>query len=96
MTHDEREEQAENLERVSSRIALAIIRFCQGRKRFHMDELRAWVVSETGIAAPDSAGRILRYLRQRGVIDYWVVDRRASLYEVLSVNTSHGNQTTAA
>jgi hypothetical protein len=75
-------EQAEHLERVSSRIARAIIDFCRCQKIFHADALRAYVVDATGITAPASADRILRDLRQRGVIDYRVVDRRASLYEV--------------
>jgi hypothetical protein len=77
------EEQQENLERVSSRIASAIIRFCREHRRFHADELRKYVVSETGIAAPGSSDRILRDLRQRKIIDYRVLNRRESLYEVL-------------
>jgi hypothetical protein len=40
------------------------------------------VLRETGIAAPASADRILRDLRQKGVIDYKVLGRRASLYAV--------------
>ena len=52
-------EQEENLERVSSRIAWAIIRFCSerlssGQPTFHADELRAAVVRDTGIAAPQA------------------------------------------
>jgi hypothetical protein len=87
---EERLEQEENLERVSSRIGRAIIDFCQTHRRFHADELRAYAVAETGIAAPASADRILRDLRLRGVIDYVVVNRRASLYEVIKVNLTEG------
>jgi hypothetical protein len=75
-------EQAENLERVRSRIGRAIVAFCRERKRFHADELRAAVAEATGIAAPASADRILRDLRQRGVINYRVINRHESLYEV--------------
>jgi hypothetical protein len=79
-------EQEENLERVSSRIGRAIIDFCRAHKRFHADDLRKAVISETGIAAPASADRILRDLRKRGVIDYRVLSRRESLYEIVAVN----------
>jgi hypothetical protein len=79
------DEQQENLERVSSRIAQAIFRFCREHRRFHADELRRYVVAETGIAAPGSADRILRDLRQRKLIEYRVLNRRESLYEVLWV-----------
>jgi hypothetical protein len=75
-------EQQQHLERVSSRIGRAIIGFCRAHRRFHADELRKAVVDETGIAAPASADRILRNLRQRGVIGYKVVSRSESLYEV--------------
>jgi len=81
----EREEQEEHLERVSSRIARAIIQFCRDHGRFHADELREWVVKETGIAAPASADRVLRDLRQRRVIDYVCLSRSESLYEVRRV-----------
>jgi hypothetical protein len=79
------DEQQENLERVSSRIASAVVEFCRTHRRFHADELRQAVIAATGIAAPASADRILRDLRRRGVIDYVVVNRRESLYEVVEV-----------
>lgn len=79
------DEQQENLERVSSRIAWAIIRFCREHRHFHADDLRAAVTRATGVAAPGSADRILRLLRQRGVIDYVVTNRRESLYSVTRV-----------
>jgi hypothetical protein len=79
------DEQRENLERVATRVGAAIIAFCETHRRFHAEELRTAVIRATGIAAPASADRILRELRQRGVIDYRVVDRRASLYEVISI-----------
>ena len=75
----------EDLERVSSRIARAILDYCRDHRQFHADDLRRAVARETGIAAPASADRILRHLRQKRIIDYRVVDRRASLYEVTHV-----------
>jgi uncharacterized protein YbaR (Trm112 family) len=80
---DERQEQQENIERVSARIGHVVIEFCRNNQRFHADELRRAVIRETGIAAPASADRILRDLRQKGHISYRVVSRSESLYEVL-------------
>jgi hypothetical protein len=77
------DEQREHLERVSSRIARAIIQFLRGHRQFHADELRKYVLQEVGITAPGSADRILRDLRQRKLIDYKVVNRHESLYETL-------------
>jgi hypothetical protein len=82
---DEREDQEGNLERVSSRIERAIIRFCKEHPTFHADELRQAVIRDTGIAAPASSDRILRLLRQQGRIDYVVLNRRESLYSVTKI-----------
>jgi hypothetical protein len=79
--------QRAELARVSSRIAAAIIAFCKGRvgAEFHADDLRSHVTACVGVAAPGSADRILRDLRQRKALDYEVVSRSKSLYRVLSV-----------
>lgn len=79
-----------NLERVSARIGRAVMQFCREHQRFHADELRRYVIRETGIAAPASADRILRDLRQKKYLDYLVLSRRESLYEVLSVRNEKG------
>jgi hypothetical protein len=84
-------QQEEHLERVSSRIERSIIRFCEANPTFHADDLRKFVVRETGITAPASADRILRNLRQRGVVNYVVVNRRESLYRVISINGKPAN-----
>lgn len=73
----------ENLERVTTRIWRAVISFCKDNPRFHADELRRFVIRETGIVAPASADRILRYLRQKKRLDYKVLSRRESLYQVI-------------
>jgi hypothetical protein len=78
-------EQQENLERVTSCIERAIVEFCRRYRRFHADQLHEWVSNTTGLSAPASSDRILRSLRQRGIIDYRILNRRRSLYEVLSV-----------
>jgi len=76
--------QSQELERVSSRIGAAILEFCRGRsgETFHADELRQHVWRCVGSTAPGSADRILRDLRQRGLVRYVVVSRRDSLYRV--------------
>ena len=71
----------ENLGRVAERISGAVEEFCGGTQRFHMAELSDFVRDRTGVA-PDSPGRILRQLRSRGKLNYRVVDRRSSLYEM--------------
>jgi len=85
--------QKEQIERVSKRIAEAIVAFCRrrcsiGSDRFHMADLLAHVRREVGEVAPDSPGRILRQLRQRGEINYAVIDRAASEYQIRSVRAA--------
>jgi hypothetical protein len=72
------------LERVSVRIAGALIHFCRMRRgqTFYADELRQYVMRNVGSIAPASADRILRDLRQRGVVNYEVISRSKSLYLV--------------
>lgn len=90
MDQDEFEEQQENLDRVASRIGGAIIQFLRDclhseDQTFHADELHVAVLRATGIQAPASADRILRDLRQKKVVDYVVLNRRQSLYQILWV-----------
>jgi hypothetical protein len=78
-------EQKENLARVTARIGQAILVFHSeiqetASREFHMEELRSYVTISTGLIAPASADRVLRHLRQRGLIDYEVVNRAQSLY----------------
>lgn len=80
------EEQRNNLVRVRARIGLRIVEFWRERLRgdpmFTADDLRAHVAS-IAESAPASADRILRDLRQRGVLNYEVVNRAHSLYRAL-------------
>jgi hypothetical protein len=78
-------EQNQNLARVETGIALEVLAFCRLHRTFHADALRAWVQIRGG-RAPGSADRILRQLRARGAVQYRVVDRAASLYEIEAVN----------
>lgn len=79
-------EQAAQLERVTSRIGMLILAFARDRLRsqsptFHMAEL-ADFVGRDFVAAPDSAGRILRHLRAQGAVRYQLVSRRRSEYRI--------------
>jgi len=84
-------EQAENLERVSCRISRAILAFCRDRyvhttpPMFRMQDLLDAVNAAVGVVAPDSPSRILRKLRKEGRINYVVLNRANSLYQLKAV-----------
>lgn len=75
------------LGRVSKRIAEAITEYVQNalerRVPFSAQNVRAHVEFMCGRTAPGSADRVMRSLRQAGVINYRCVDRAQSLYEAL-------------
>jgi hypothetical protein len=69
----------------SARIADAILLYCRQRagRTFHADDLRRHVDGMVeGGCAPASADRVLRDLRQKGVVRYTVIDRSKSLYQL--------------
>lgn len=71
-------------ERVYSRIAPIIMDFARAfvGQQFHADDLRRYVIGTMPEVAPDSPGRILRELRLEGRLDYVVLNRRLSLYQL--------------
>lgn len=73
---------------VSERLAPTILEFCREHvgKQFFADDLRKYVRHKVGSCAPGSADRVLRDLRQRGELEYSVVNRRKSLYYMEKVN----------
>lgn len=84
------DQQIQQVERVGGRIGLDIITFLRhrvslGAVAFRMETLRQYIETTGNASAPDSAGRILRLLRQNGIINYKVVNRRQSLYEVVEL-----------
>lgn len=79
-----------HLDRVSDRIAGAITTFLASRDTFHADELRRAVKERCGEVAPGSPDRILRDLRQRGVVAYELVNRAKSLYRVVRLGEQLG------
>ncbi len=82
------DQQTANLDRVRSKIGLAVLAFAKARletqPEFVITELYKFVADGFSIA-PASADRILRDLRQNGQLDYTIVNRRQSRYKVLSV-----------
>jgi hypothetical protein len=83
----------ENLGPVSVRIGNAVRDFIEakldsGSRIFYADDLRQYVSRQVGLIAPGSADRILRDLRQRGVVDYVVLNRARSEYEAFPVTSS--------
>lgn len=82
-------EHAQNLRRVSGNISPLILRYLrtlQAGAEFSMEQLTRFVRQQLP-TAPDSAGRILRDLRQRGLCDYECINRAASRYRLLSVES---------
>lgn len=91
---DDNGEQTANIERVAEKIERFVLHFCRLRLRFkqaqfHVEALRDYVVRELNpeheTVAPASPDRILRLLRQQNKLDYIVLSRSESLYEVLWV-----------
>ncbi len=80
-------EQGPEIDRVRSRIAPLVIAFWRAHidREFFVEELRRFI-TDAKIAAPASPDRILRDLRQRGVINYIVISRSRSLYRGLPLN----------
>ncbi len=79
--------QRRELTRVSDRIGAAILRFTASQHGpFRADDLRAFVTAAVGTVAPGSADRVLRDLRQRRKVDYKVINRRQSLYELVPLS----------
>lgn len=78
--------QPRELERVSRKIELIVLQFCRERDGsiFNMPELEAYVAARRPVT-PGSAGRILRQLREKGYVEYNVVNRRKAAYRLYSV-----------
>jgi hypothetical protein len=80
-------EQAQHLDRVASKIESAILFFCRARIQmgandFTMNDLVKYVLQRVPNTAPDSPSRILRSLKNRGLVSYEVKSRKDSLYRL--------------
>jgi len=72
--------------RVRSRIGSLILEYCRNTPIFYMEDLRWFVVRKLkSTLAPASTDRILRQLRQDRRLNYKVVSRHRSLYQVIRV-----------
>jgi Fe2+ or Zn2+ uptake regulation protein len=78
-------EQRKQAARVRGKIRLAILDFFKAPpgSTFTVNYLTQVVKRTVPDIAPDSPGRIMRLLRAEGLINYKVVSRKDSLYEVL-------------
>lgn len=81
----EKREQERQLKRVTGNIRARIEAFVAkvGAQPTPLRRFTASELHEAVGAAPASADRVLRVLRQEGHLNYRVIDRAASLYEVL-------------
>jgi hypothetical protein len=82
-----------NQKRPSSRTSQAVIEFCRDHERFRVAELHEFVARKTGGTAPGTADRVLRCLRNLGVISYEVVGR--NLYQVMETSSMEVQHTEA-
>lgn len=67
-----------------------IIDFCKWKmtekdNMLSMRELEQYIMSRHPSIAPGSTSRQLRYMRQKGIVDYDVVNKRESKYFIKSV-----------
>lgn len=86
MTHDSPEHRARVREAIQTSIWLWLRdRYVRGPKRFHASELVGLIVERHG-CAHESVERIVRDLRQRGVVDVVSVRRGSREYEVTACN----------
>ncbi len=80
------------LQRVSVRLASLILDFCKNNvgayNHFYMEALRSYIFRHGVTCAPASPDRILRDLRRRGQVNYKVVRRDKSLYQVIPFPSS--------
>lgn len=77
-------EQPEQLRRVSGKIASMVLEYVREHQIFRGPDLHEHVAAQYSVA-PGSADRVLRSLRRDGLVDYRVVNRSASLYQVFKV-----------
>ena len=76
----------QDLTRVTERIAGHVSAFLSSHSEFHGPELHRYVEAQVGgYVAPGSPDRIMRMMRQKGLVNYELVSRSQSLYRALPV-----------
>jgi hypothetical protein len=84
ITSDERQQQHENLERVTERIGHAILEFFKApRAQFRAADLHQFVEERVSRVAPNSPYRIMLALKRKRLIDYALISRSGSLYRIV-------------
>ena len=89
-------EQTQQLNRVAVTTKDAILEFMKQRlasedPTFTSDQLRFYVTNNVvGKVSPSSADRVLRLLRQQGVVDYYVVNRGAQFVQSGATGNNQG------
>lgn len=86
-----RQGQPRELRRVRREIALYVMDFSRERigQVFHIQEMESYINKFKRIA-PGSGARILRKLRDEGLIEYRVINRRASAYTISRIKDGEG------
>ena len=59
-----------------------------GVMQFSANDLYRFVDAKAGPVAPDTPARVMRLMRQDGMLDYEVINRAKSLYRILGVRVS--------
>lgn len=78
----------ESLHRVRSAISARVLAFFAARQpgdRFHIGDLTQFVQAAHTTIAPDSPRRIMSELKTDGLLNYNLISRSASLYEVAEI-----------
>ena len=90
------DKQENQIKRVAATTKDAILDFInqrladtENKGAFTADQLRFYVNNNTPGVSPSSSDRILRMLRQQGLVDYCVLNRGRSLYRALPLGTTH-------
>jgi hypothetical protein len=80
-----RSDSPEDRARVFGKLLPHIMEFHDAHRgqEFHADDLYQFVIDREPWCAPESPGRCLRLARQRGFLNYIVIDRNNSLFQFL-------------
>ena len=68
-------------------VRLFFVARMRATRKFHASDLFIYV-NNISLVAPDTPNRVMRLMREDGMLDYEVVNRAKSLYRVLGVRVS--------
>jgi len=83
-----------HLNRTTNAIGPAIMEFYEKNPnvKFYACELLAIVLDKCGPRSPETPNRVLRSLRQRGFLNYEVLDYQKSLFQFLPLESIQSKQ----